>query len=65
MKPNATQKRYKILVRYKGDVIRTHGWCEGVSVPRIDFVWRIVDTQQLEKIRSHALFELREVIELE
>lgn len=64
MKPNAPPKRYKIYVRYKGDTIRTHGWCEGVSVPRIEFVWRIVDEQQLEKIRTNALFELRDVIEM-
>lgn len=54
--------RYRIRVRYHGDEIRTHGWCDGVSVPRIDFVWREVSETQLERLRSNPLFEIDSVI---
>lgn len=56
-------KRYRIRVRYLGDEIRTHGWCAGVSVPRIDFVWREVSEEQLEQLKANPLFEIDLVVD--
>lgn len=56
--------RYRIRVRYRGDVCRTHGWCAGVSVPRIDFVWREVSAEQLEQLQSNPMFEIEAVVSL-
>ncbi|GIW59374.1 MAG: hypothetical protein KatS3mg087_0440 [Patescibacteria group bacterium] len=55
---------YKVLVQYRGDTIRTHGWIAGISVPRIEPVWRVVTGEQLEIIKSHSMFDVFEVIEL-
>lgn len=56
--------RYRVCVRYDGDEIRTHGYCAGISVPRIDYNWYTVTEEQLEQLRANPLFLIEQVIPL-